>query len=128
MHSYTHTAFTRLSDAALRSELRRPSDVISRAEGGSPVCVRPPYGATNARVRRVIASEGLTQVMWNVDTLDWSGRSSAAIAAAVLKAADGKPLTILMHDGGDDWQRTAAALPTIVDGLRARGYTFGVLC
>jgi len=31
---------------------------------------------------------------------------------------------VILHDGGGDRSQTLAALPTIIDTLRARGYTF----
>jgi len=50
----------------------------------------------------------------------------AAIAARSLASADGRPLTILMHDGGGSRGQTVAALSTVIDGLRARGHDIAV--
>ena len=35
---------------------------------------------------------------------------------------------VLDHDGGGDRSQTVAALPTILKTLKARGYSFGLLC
>jgi len=37
-------------------------------------------------------------------------------------------LVVGIHDGGGDRSQTVAALPGIITGLRARGYTFVRLC
>lgn len=44
------------------------------------------------------------------------------------RAATGRGLLIGIHDGGGDRSQTIAALPAIIDGLRARGYTMVRLC
>src|SRR5260370_41399056 len=43
------------------------------------------------------------------------------IGASVLRQAD-KGNIILLHDGGGDRSQTVAALPQMIDALRARGY------
>jgi len=50
------------------------------------------------------------------------------ITQRALANADGRGLNILFHDGGGNRSNTVAALPGIVDGLRARGYSFVRLC
>ena len=35
---------------------------------------------------------------------------------------------VLMHDGGGERSQIVAALETVLDGLTARGYQFGLLC
>jgi peptidoglycan/xylan/chitin deacetylase (PgdA/CDA1 family) len=70
-HSFTHPDLTKLSDAEVRSEIARTHDIISDYLGRDWI-FRPPYGAHNARVDKVVAALGYRLVLWNVDTLDWS--------------------------------------------------------
>jgi peptidoglycan/xylan/chitin deacetylase (PgdA/CDA1 family) len=79
-------------------------------------------------VRQVASGVGLRQVLWTTAVADYTGLSSAAIARQALRNADGRPLVIAMHDGGGPRGNTVAALPAIIDGLRARGYTLVTLC
>jgi peptidoglycan/xylan/chitin deacetylase (PgdA/CDA1 family) len=127
-HSWDHADLTKLPPASIDSELRRSVDAIVAASGVHPVCFRPPYGSTNATVVETGTRLGLTQILWNVDPSDYLRPGASTIAARVLNAATGRGLVIGIHDGGGDRSQTVAALPSIIDGLRARGYTFVRLC
>jgi peptidoglycan-N-acetylglucosamine deacetylase len=126
-HTWNHPALSILSDAAVRDELVRTSDEIARRGGGSPTLMRPPYGAVNARVRAVAASLGLATVLWTVDPQDWrTGRSASTITSFTLSALHPGAI-VLLHDGTANAAATVAALPAIIDGIRARGYCIGRL-
>ena len=127
-HSWDHPDLTRLSPAAIASQLSSDADAVQRAIGVRPICFRPPYGSTNSTVRSVGASLGLTQILWNVDPSDYTRPGVGYIVNNILGAADGKGLLIGMHDGGGPRDQTIAALPTIITSLRARGYHFVRLC
>ena len=62
-------------------------------------------------------------ITWDVDPTDWSTPGTGAIYSRVVDAAQPGSI-ILMHDGGGDRSETLAALPAIIDTLRARGYRF----
>ncbi|MBU6206868.1 MAG: bifunctional polysaccharide deacetylase/glycosyltransferase family 2 protein, partial [Alphaproteobacteria bacterium] len=75
---------------------------------------------------------GYTNVGLHVDPGDWKRPGVDTIVNTALsqasqdeqKTADGEPRSeqiILLHDGGGDRTQTLAALPRIIDGLRARG-------
>ncbi len=128
VHTWDHADLTRLSVPAIDDELTRSASAVQAAIGWRPTCFRPPYGATN----RVVAAEGtklgLAQILWNVDPSDYLRPGASVIASRVLAAATGRGLVIGIHDGGGDRSETIAALPSIIQGLRARGYTFVRLC
>ena len=126
-HTWRHENLTRLSDSAIRETLRRTNRRIADTGAPRPTLVRPPYGATNSRVRAVIGDLGMTQVLWTVDPQDWrSGRSASTITRLVLgNLHDGA--NILLHDGVGNSNNTVAALPGIIDGIRSRGYCIGTL-
>jgi peptidoglycan/xylan/chitin deacetylase (PgdA/CDA1 family) len=92
------------------------------ANGPDVECFRPPYGATNATVRRAVAAAGQRQVLWDVDTLDWSKPGVSTLKAVGLRKSIGSGSIILMHDGGGNRSQTVAALPTLIDHLQSRGY------
>ncbi len=128
VHDWDHADLTRLSPAAIDSELQRSVDAVTSAIHARPNCFRPPYGSTNSTVVSEAAKLGLTQILWNVDPSDYLRPGAQTIAARVLSAASGRGLVIGIHDGGGDRSQTIAALPAIIDGLRARGYTLIKLC
>lgn len=103
-----------------RSSLARTSDLISRASGFRPCVFRPPYGLMVGATVLSARSEGMSSALWDVDTGDWQRPGSSAIRDRALRAGPGS--IVLMHDGGGERSQTVAALPSIVKGLRARGY------
>ena len=128
VHDWSHADLTRLSIPAIDDQLIRAADAIQAAIGRRPTCFRPPYGATNSTVVAEAAKLGFAQVLWNVDPSDYLKPGAGVIASRVLAEANGRGLVVGIHDGGGDRSQTIAALPAIIDGLRARGYTFVRLC
>ncbi|HEY3001306.1 MAG TPA: polysaccharide deacetylase family protein [Kribbellaceae bacterium] len=113
-HSVDHKDLTKVSAARLRAEI---------AGGPASRCFRPPYGATNARVRAAIRAAGLRQVLWDVDPDDWQRPGAPVIASRILTHVHNGDV-VLMHDGGGDRSQSVAALARVLDTLSARGYSF----
>lgn len=129
-HSLSHRDdLPSLSAAQFRDDLDHASDAIAAALGFVPGIYRAPYGHTSGTMLEVEHERGYTSIGWDLDSTDWKADSSPdAIVAAVLDGAHPGAI-VLMHDGGlgggdPDRSRTIAALPRIIDGLRAQGYTF----
>jgi endo-1,4-beta-xylanase len=121
-HSWTHPRLTTLSPVRVASELRRTQIVLEELTGVSPRLFRPPYGDTGTGVRAAARRLGLTEVLWDVDTRDWDGASTAQIVAAARTLTDGQVL--LMHDR---YAATIAAIPRIVAELTSRGLRPGMV-
>jgi peptidoglycan/xylan/chitin deacetylase (PgdA/CDA1 family) len=124
-HSYSHPDFTTITSARIAEELSSTAAVIQRLTGMDPrPWFRPPFGAYNAEVLRAVGANGYAYtVMWDVDTIDWrpeaeGGPTADEIVAKVLANARGGSI-VLMHLGG---YNTLAALPRMVEGLRAAGF------
>ena len=96
-HTYSHPMLTKCSDDTIRNEIRRTQDLIGSC-ASSPSLFRPPYGATNSRVNKVIQDEGYMKVMWNVDTLDWEKRSIAWMKHGMDQIREREDSLVLMHD------------------------------
>lgn len=90
-HTYSHPDLSKLSSAAIRSEIVR---------GVTVACdlFRPPYGAMDktGRVAAVAASLGYRIQLWDVDTRDWAG-TPADVMVAMIRARGG---IVLMHMHG----------------------------
>ncbi|MEU8237589.1 polysaccharide deacetylase family protein [Actinoplanes missouriensis] len=121
-HSYTHPHMLTLSAAQMSSELSRTQSAISSAGGGTPVLFRPPYGETNATLQSAASALGLRTIIWDVDSQDWNGASTAQIVQAAGTLSNGQ--IILMHD---QYATTVAAIPQIAAGLRNRGLCAGMI-
>ncbi|HHV20987.1 MAG TPA: polysaccharide deacetylase family protein [Propionibacterium sp.] len=117
-HSRSHPNLTGYGSGTIRSQLAETQNRIRTASGVTPTVVRPPYGARNSTVDSVAREQGLSVIMWSVDTWDWRDRNASTVTNRVLGQA--KPGSIiLMHD---IHSTTVDAAPAIVSGLKARGY------
>ncbi|NHC15696.1 endo-1,4-beta-xylanase [Motilibacter deserti] len=121
-HSWTHPHLPTMTEAQIRSELTSTQAAITAAGVPAPVLFRPPYGETNATLQSVEASLGLKEILWDVDSQDWNGATTAQIVARAATLQAGQ--VILMHDG---YATTRAALPQIIAGLNSRGLCPGMI-
>lgn len=89
--------------------------------GVKPAYYRPPGGRMGANIEATVKDEGQQVLLWTVDTKDFTKPPPEVIVGAVMAGV--KPGgVVLMHDGGGDRASTLAALPIVIDQLRAAGY------
>jgi peptidoglycan/xylan/chitin deacetylase (PgdA/CDA1 family) len=91
-----------------------------------PCLFRPPGGGVDAGVIATAGSLGMRTINWDVDPQDWSLPGTEAVYSNVVGHARHGSI-ILMHDGGGPRGETLAALPRIIDTLRARGFGFATV-
>jgi peptidoglycan/xylan/chitin deacetylase (PgdA/CDA1 family) len=124
-HTYGHDRLTTLDDGAIRRTIDR-TDLAIREAGVTPLrLVRPPYGATDSRVRGVVREAGYGHVTWSASPGDWKNPASTIRSLVLRDLRDG--VIVLLHDGVDNSGETVRALPDVIDGARARGYCFATL-
>lgn len=103
------------------SSIGATSARIEAATGFSPCTFRPPYGEIDGDVASAARANGMSSVLWDVDTVDWTLPGSDAIYRRAVDGARAGSI-ILMHDGGGSRQQTVAALPRIIRTLQSRGF------
>jgi peptidoglycan/xylan/chitin deacetylase (PgdA/CDA1 family) len=91
-----------------------------------PCLFRPPGGAVDSGVIATAGSLGMRTINWDVDPRDWSLPGTEAIYSNIVSHARSGSI-ILMHDGGGPRGETLAALPRVIDTLRARGFGFATV-
>ncbi|MET9212234.1 MULTISPECIES: polysaccharide deacetylase family protein [unclassified Nocardia] len=120
-HSYSHRRMVLISGDTVRAEIERTDAEIRRTGYQGPITFRPPYGKKLWALPSYLAEHDRTTVTWDVEPDSAGGATRAAIVDDTL--AQTKPGSIVllhvMHG-----RESAAALPEIVAGLRARGYDF----
>ncbi|MGP0110790.1 MAG: polysaccharide deacetylase family protein [Acidimicrobiales bacterium] len=126
-HTWNHTDLTHLSPAGWPGQVDRTTDLITSVTGQPVKCVRPPFGDTDASVLSQLAQRSLGELMWDVDPSDYLRPGTAVIVNRVLSALHPGAI-IVLHDGGGDRSQTVAALPAIISGIRAAGYTLVSVC
>lgn len=120
VHTWDHRMLTRLDTQQVRREITSSIKVVKQVTGKRPRLLRPPYGATDRAVAAEAKRAKVAQVLWDVDTLDWKTRSAKKTIKATLKDTR-RGSIVLLHD---IHSTTVAAVPGIIEGLRAKGYTF----
>lgn len=133
-HSLSHPAFTSLTPAELERQVTGAERLIRAATGGSPKPLfRFPFGDRNDATVAALNVAGYLTVRWTADTVGWKGTSGGMTTAAVVARvlANLQPGEIvLMHVGShpsDGSMLDAAALPSMIDHIRAAGYGFADL-
>jgi peptidoglycan-N-acetylglucosamine deacetylase len=123
-HSHYHSRMTLLSDRGIRTDVEEASAAVAEATGEpTRPWFRCPFGDghDDPRVVDLLRDLGYRNVHWHVELEDWEPwRAADDIARDAIYGAKrhGDGAVILLHTWPD---RTADALPTVVDGLRAGG-------
>ena len=132
-HTFTHPNVAEASAEGARLELNATQRLVEALTGRSMRLFRPPFfgdaePTTPGEIMPVKIAQtlGYTTVGLRVDPDDWQGPSADLIVQRIMdRMADTNPETrgqiVLLHDAGGDRSHTVAALPRIIDGLRAKG-------
>lgn len=142
LHSYNHVyADIYKSEEAFMESMYKLRNLIENTTGVRPDILRFPGGSNTSFVTRYggpdlaaslvarLHREGMQYFDWNVSSLDATKPvvDTKIITEATLRGAQGRNQAIvLMHDAPAK-KTTVEALPAIIEGLQAQGYTFEVL-
>lgn len=109
-----------MSSGAEHREFDEASARIAQASGRPVTLLRPPHGAADEASRQYLADQlGVGIALYDVDSYDWAVGATARSVQWKVTAQVRSGSIILMHD---IHSHTAAALPHILDALRAKGY------
>ncbi|MFC5862586.1 glycosyltransferase [Acidicapsa dinghuensis] len=140
-HTYTHPDISEISPRQLQLEVNLTERLFISKLGVQPLYLRPPYDIDEepdtddqAEPAYRIQQMGYVIVGNKIDTDDWNEhprKTPQQMITSVLSQLDEmktKPQfqgsILLMHDGGGNRAPTVAALPELIDALRAHGYKF----
>ncbi len=138
-HTFTHPDISSISPGQVELQLTLTERLFAAKLGVQPLYFRPPYSIdqepdTNDEAAPVerIQNLGYAVVGNKIDTDDWDEhprKTPQEITDSVFYQIDQmktrpwmRGSVILMHDGGGDRSATVAALPVLINALRARGY------
>ncbi len=135
-HTYTHPNLAQSSSTATLFELNATQRLFQAFTGRTLRLFRAPYfgdaePTTADEIYPALAAQnrGYISVGLHVDPEDWQRPGAQKILATTIaevthSTPDRSANIVLLHDGGGDRSQTVAALPAIIDGLRARGFQF----
>lgn len=119
-HTYSHPSLPDLSEEEQREEIISLNDRVEEIIGERPIFFRAPFGANTDFSEQLVKEEGMVLMNWTYG-YDWEAdyQNAEALADIMVNTeflSDGANL--LMHDR--TW--TNEALPSIVKGLKEKGY------
>ncbi len=135
-HTYTHPNLGKASARATRLELNANQRLFEAFTGRSMKLFRAPYfgdaePTTTDEIDPVTVAQklGYLTVGLHVDPADWRAPGVNQIVQTTIDGVEASTMersgnVILLHDGGGDRSQTIAALPILIDELRARGVRF----
>lgn len=130
-HTYTHLFLYLKTRRRIALEIDRTQDAIERVTGCRPNIFRSPYGVRWFGLFSILAVRRMYSVQWSDTGFDWVKKNTPAdiVRKALKHVGDGS--VILLHDGCGahepdqvNHSYTVAALPAIIEGVLAKGFTF----
>jgi len=132
-HTFTHPHLTWSRPGTVKEELERGQEAIHEATGVVPSIFRVPHGWYGPQVISGAGDLGMHCIGWSVMAWDWNKPPRETIQHRILHGAGPGGVTLL-HDGQDteaypkaDRSRTIAAVPHIIESLKADGYRFATV-
>ena len=124
-HSYSHRRMVLVTHDFVASEIERTDDLIRQTGYTGDILFRPPYGKKLFSLPRYLAANNRKTITWDIEPeSDPSiAGNPVAIASHVIEAARPGSI-ILLHGMYKSGKPTIDALPTLIDGLLARGFRF----
>ncbi|MCM1965118.1 polysaccharide deacetylase family protein [Streptomyces sp. G1] len=119
-HTWSHKNLTELTPDEIRAEIKPVQEDIRKATGRTPTLMRPPGGATNDDVSKVMKELGLAQILWSVTAKDYQTTDTALIKKRVLDQTKRDGI-VLLHER---YAGTIPAVEDVIPALGAQGYTF----
>ncbi len=125
LHCHRHRNLLRLAPWQVDEDISCAQAAIEDATGVSPALYRPPYGILNASALRLARRAGRRTLLWSHWGRDWRARATPESIAACVTDDVAQGSILLLHDADDysargSWQRTAQALPRVLDILAER--------
>ncbi|WP_043682536.1 bifunctional polysaccharide deacetylase/glycosyltransferase family 2 protein [Streptomyces xylophagus] len=130
IHTFTHVDLSYQSDARITREMQQTQLALAGAAGITTTLFRAPYSSeTDAidnysyPVYKKLGADGYTSVFVDTDSDDWKQPGVAKIIKwATPSGTSGS--SVLFHDAGGVRSQTMKALPTYIEKMKAKGYTF----
>lgn len=124
-HSWRHRDLATMDLAEIRDDLTRTRDMIEDKLGRTPTLMRPPYGHIGGSTLLAADSLGYDVVLWDRPMRELLFHDDPAAQARDLIGSVRPGSIVLAHDIGDRRRLVGlGSIPTLVDGLKAKGYRF----
>ena len=96
-HTYSHPRLLGRTPGKIAWEIELTQNIIAHRAGRKPTLFRPPYGLRWFGLFSILKRNGLTSVMWSVNSRDWKRHPAQIVERVVNRETPGA--IILLHDG-----------------------------
>ncbi len=117
-HSWDHPSFKKLNYEKISKQISSTNEKVKNVTDLKPTLMRPPYGAYNDTAIKALKEQGMSIILWSVDTLDWKSRNADAVYNLTMSSVKDGAI-ILFHDL---YPSTKAAVEKIIPELKSQGY------
>lgn len=126
-HGNRHIDLNTLGTGEIEHEITTAQQVLERISGQKVRLIRAPNGAYDNKVISTAHRLGYQVIQWSVDSLDWKRPGPSAVVNNVLNGirsgGGAKAGDIILFHASDSAPDTVQALPTVIQRLKAKGYT-----
>jgi len=127
-HTARHSRFDQSTASAIAQDIADGRRAIETVTGITPAWFRPPYGINGSGMEEACRAQGLAIAGWSADANDWNPHPVEELVDRIVSQATPGDI-LLLHDGwetnhGADRQNTVAAVPLILEKLKAQGFRF----
>lgn len=125
-HSYSHTNLYTIEEIRDKKELiisdiDKARQAIEQITHVQTSFYRSPYNYLKGDLLEILNKRNYRTISWSYAPGDWKSLSSDTITKNVLDNTRNGYI-ILLHDGGGDRRQTIQALPSIIKGLKDKGF------
>ncbi|KAI9357511.1 hypothetical protein BD770DRAFT_388900 [Pilaira anomala] len=127
-HTYEHMNLEGLSEDEVKFQMNTQSDIIYKAIGKRVKLMRPPEGVTDKVSSKVLKELGYSNILWDIDTLDWQKKGLSFEQSNVKDVLDKDVANKTMghisleHDIHEDTVKTL--VPWLTEYVKSKGLTF----
>lgn len=126
-HGNRHIDLNTLSAEEIGQEIITAQKVLEQISGQKVRLIRAPNGAYDNKVIATANKLGYRVIQWSVDSLDWKRPGPSAVINNVLNGlhsgGGAKAGDIILFHASDSAPDTVQALPTVIERLKAKGYS-----
>ncbi|KAJ6512319.1 hypothetical protein DFH09DRAFT_1197564 [Mycena vulgaris] len=121
-HTWSHADLTELSTAQIQDAMFRMEEAFSRILGIKPAFMRPPFGDYNNNIQSIAAGRGQSLALWDWDTGDADGNTTAQSEAVYNDVANAKVKNALILEHETEQTTANTLVPFAINLFKSKGY------
>ncbi|KAJ7857208.1 hypothetical protein B0H13DRAFT_1727533 [Mycena leptocephala] len=121
-HTWSHISLLGLSTAQVQDAMFRMEEAFSRIIGIRPAFMRPPFGDFNSNTQSIAAARGQSLALWDWDTGDADGNTTAQSEAVYNDVANARVQNALILEHETEETTANTLVPFAIRLFQSKGY------